>query len=142
MDPCGRRTGTRNTHCIRPKERPVSATVFLQKTGQLSEKLNFTFYTTLAPLQCYVYQDRSCEVWAIEPHLSFKKILLNNSRFLDTDSPSAKFGLKQIINTRLGDYTDLFMSEADKNDPGLKHLSAYGNIVFGNILFNQFIFTK
>lgn len=115
-------------------------TLMLGKMQSIANADNFSFYTTLAPLECKIIPSIPCNNYVDVTQESMRHILLENSRYVAMDhlvETQSVLGLsfdEDFLNSQ--DY--LFNTDKDINTPGSRHLSNYGNQKFGSILFDNF----
>lgn len=118
--------------------------LLLRKMQKAANANSFSLYTTLAPLECQIIPSITCK-WSIgDQQDKIREILIENSTYVAMDHPDetqSVLGLsydEKFLNSQ--DYP--FNTDKDVNAPGSRHLSNYGNLKFGSILFDNFVYVN
>ena len=111
----------------------------LKEMLNLSKIYNFSFYSTLAPLECLENTQLICSSWISDNQNLLRQLLQSNSMFLSMEIYKSNnvLGLQSDFEP-LPDNSELFNQTNDSNPIGSRHLNKQGNYVYGNLLFKNF----
>ncbi|MCC6711031.1 MAG: SGNH/GDSL hydrolase family protein, partial [Candidatus Pacebacteria bacterium] len=106
----------------------------IKNVEKISQKKEFSLFTTVSPLECLIVNDINCEDWTIKQHQTLESILMENSSYISM-TKYYKDDDQAVWDT--SDKNSLF-SDLDPAYKGIRHLSDSGEEYFGNILFENF----
>jgi hypothetical protein len=112
--------------------------LFLDQMDELSKTHSFDLYTTTAPLECNFIDRQNCNFDELNQiQNSLKNTLAENSHYISMDGISLGKNEHPILGH--SDQNEKLFDQDDKLDKGQRHLSAKGQMMFGEILLKSYM---
>lgn len=111
--------------------------LILKSAEKISADNSAALVTTLSPLECQFIDEDSCGQWQIELNNALRKILIENSKYIEMDQYLDKDSSDSTSSAKKANLDALFSVE-EAATPGYRHLSPAGEAYFGEKLFDKF----